>query len=130
MLRSSRNPNKGFVMMLRPSSFGVRGLALFVLSCVSTRAATLPIVSGVEWQPLAAQIERVVQAAEFIGEPLTQSERDAVEAALKEKDAAKLQAALDPRCLFGVHINAEMRIKVQQGQAKPELLEQGWRSFL
>jgi hypothetical protein len=108
---------------------GPRGLALFVLSSVSP-AATLPIVSGVEWQPLAAQIERVVQAAEFIGEPLTQKEREAVDAALKEKDPAKLQAALDPRCLFGVHINAEMRVKVQQGQAKPELLEQGWRSFL
>src|SRR5262249_43045689 len=83
-----------------------------------------------EWQPLAAQIERVVQAAEFIGEPLTHAERDAIDAALKEKDSAKLQAALDARCLFGVHINAEMRVKVQQGQAKPELLEQGWRSFL
>ncbi len=119
--------------MLPAGSFRAKvlgGLVLFVGASVSTQAATLPIVSGVEWQPLAAQIERVVQAAEFIGEPFAQREREAVDAALKEKDPAKLQAALDPRCLFGVHINAEMRVKVQQGQAKPELLEQGWRSFL
>jgi len=94
------------------------------------RAATLSLVGGVEWQPLAAQIERVVQAAGFIGEPFSASERETIDAALKEKDAAKLQAVLDARCLFGVHINAEMRVKVQQGPAKPELLEQGWRSFL
>ena len=117
--------------MLRPCFLGasvLAGLALFIHDSAS--ASTLPIVSGVEWQPLAAQIERVVQAAEFIGEPFTQRERDAVDAALKAKDPAKLQAALDARCLFGVHINAEMRVKVQAGPAKPELLEQGWRSFL
>ena len=94
------------------------------------RAAPLPVVSGVEWQPLEAQIRRVVEAAEFIGEPFSAAQREAIDAALNEKDAAKLQAALDARCLFGVHINAEMRVKVQQGPAKPELMEQGWRSFL
>src|SRR5688500_14127856 len=107
-------------MMLRPCFLGasvLAGLVLFVHD--PALAATLPVVSGVEWQPLAAQIERVVQAAEFIGEPFTQSERDAVDAALKAKDPAKLQAALDARCLFGVHIDAEMRVKVQAGPAKP-----------
>jgi hypothetical protein len=127
-------------MMLRPSFLGARAcsagaviladLALFVTSFLPATAAPLPIVNSVEWQPLAAQIERVVQAAEFIGEPLAAREREAIDAAVKEKDAEKLQTALDARCLFGVHINAEMRVKVQQGPAKPELMEQGWRSFL
>jgi hypothetical protein len=94
------------------------------------RAATLPVVTGVEWQPLEAQVRRVVEAAQFIGEPFSSEQSAAIDAALEAKDAAKLQAALDARCLFGVHINAEMRVKVQQGPAKPELMEQGWRSFL
>src|SRR5712672_3003031 len=79
------------------------------------QAAPLPLISGVEWQPLAAQVERVVQAATFIGEPFTPAEREKIDVALKEKDGAKLQDVLDARCLFGVQINAEMRVKVQQG---------------
>jgi hypothetical protein len=119
-------------MMNGPVVFSSRilaGLALLT-SSVSTMEASLPVVTGVEWQPLAAQIERVVQAMEFIGAPFTASEREAIDAALKEKDAGKLQTVLDAHALFGVHINAEIRVKVQQGPAKPELMEQGWRSFL
>lgn len=127
-------------MMLRRSFFGssacpaqeiiLGGLAFALASLSPAMGAPLPVVNGVEWQPLAAQIKRVVEAAEFIGEPFTSEERKAIDGALKEKDAEKIQAALDARCLFGVHINAEMRVKVQQGPAKPELMEQGWRSFL
>jgi hypothetical protein len=127
-------------MMLRRSFFGAGtspanvvvlwGLVSSLVALFSVAAAPLPIVSGVEWQPLAAQVERVVQAAELIGDPFTPKERETIDSALKEKDADKLQAVLDTHCLFGVQINAEMRVKVQQGPAKPELMEQGWRSFL
>jgi len=44
--------------------------------------------------------------------------------------AEKIQRALDAHCLFVVSINPEMRVKVAPGQAKPELVEQGWRQFL
>ena len=44
--------------------------------------------------------------------------------------AEKIQTILDPLCLFGVQINPEMRVKVARGEAKPELVEQGWRQFL
>ena len=117
-------------MMLRSNVRGGAILAVFLANLVSSNAATLPHVTGVEWQPLEAQVRRVVEAAQFIGEPFTAEQRAAIDAALEAKDAAKLQAALDARCLFGVHINAEMRVKVQQGEAKAELMEQGWRSFL
>jgi hypothetical protein len=33
-------------------------------------------------------------------------------------------------CLAAITINAESRVKVGEGPAKPELLEQGWRTFL
>ena len=48
----------------------------------------------------------------------------------KASNAQDIQRALDKYCLFGVHINPEMRVKVAQGEAKPALLEQGWRQFL
>ena len=43
---------------------------------------------------------------------------------------AALQGILDRYCLVGVQINPEMRVKVAQGPAKAELVEQGWRVFL
>src|SRR6185369_8194712 len=58
----------------------------------------------------------------------------ALDAAIAEPNAAtaseKIQAILDPLCLFGVSINPELRVKVTRGGAKPDLVEQGWRQFL
>ncbi len=82
------------------------------------------MVAGVERQPLAAQVERVVQALELAGEPF--AERGALAGASVEK----IQEILDKHCLVGMEINPEARVKVQQGPAKAELMEQGWRSFL
>jgi hypothetical protein len=42
----------------------------------------------------------------------------------------QLQRILDRYALVGVNINPESRVKVQQGEAKAELMEQGWRAFL
>ena len=89
-------------------------------------AETLPIVERVERQPLAAQVERVAQALELTGEPLAAAER----AELATASVARIQAILDRHCLVGLEINPEARVKVQQGQAKAELIEQGWRTFL
>src|SRR5262245_54926539 len=105
-------------------------LALSYLAAFSSGAAPLPIVEKVEAQPLAAQIERLREACDYIGSPFSDSDRRSLEEALQRGDATKAQQILDERCLFGVHINPEMRVKVQQGPAKPELVEQGWRDFL
>jgi hypothetical protein len=97
-------------------------------------AQPLPLVRGVELQPLAAQVERVVQALELAGSPLEQARQDALKAALAEANAAtaleKIQQVLDPLCLAAVAINPESRVKVQAGPASKELVEQGWRVFL
>ena len=100
------------------------------LSSKPLDAAPLPIVKGVEAQPLAAQVTRVTEALAYLGEPLPASQLEALNAAAKVGDAEKIQSLLDPHCLFGVNVNPEMRVKVQQGEAKPELVEQGWRHFL
>src|SRR5262245_56512928 len=132
-MRLSHHPIERISMKLRKAFFGAV-LAMISgyssLSVTPLAAAALPIVSGVEWQPLAAQAQRVVQAATVIGEPFSDADRERIDAALKEQDAAKLQAALDGRCLFGIQIGAPPTIKVLTGPAKPELVEQGWRSFL
>jgi hypothetical protein len=110
-------------------------LILVSLCCsntVSTRAAPLPVVE-VEAQPFVAHVRRVTQAMELLGEPFTENERRALETALNTSgpDAMReLQTMLDARVLFAVTINPEMRVSATRGNAKPELVEQGWRQFL
>jgi hypothetical protein len=93
-------------------------------------AAPLTVVTNVEWQPLYAQIQRVSDSLTSIGAPLSDAELSALAAAATAKDAVAIQKVLDARVLFEVNINPEMRVKVRQGPAKPELMEQGWRAFL
>ncbi len=116
-------------------SFASLGLlaALFYTSTFAA-AEPLPIVTEVEWQPLAAQARRVAQALELVGSPLDEAQQAALDAALAETDAAKaisgVQAVLDPLCLVGVSINPESRVKVTSGAAPASLLQQGRRVFL
>ena len=120
-------------MMLRRTLSGAgiaMACALLHSQLFTLGAAPLPMVKGVEAQPLAAQVTRVAEALAYLGEPLPADELDALNAAAKAGDAEKIQGLLDTRCLFGVNINPEMRVKVQQGPARPELVEQGWRHFL
>jgi hypothetical protein len=102
---------------------------LIVLLCVSLGAwaETLPVVANVELQPLASQAERVATALEMLGDPLPAADRAALRSATS---VARIQEILDKHCLAGVHINPEARVKVQQGQARAELQQQGWRTFL
>ncbi|HEY2951005.1 MAG TPA: CehA/McbA family metallohydrolase, partial [Verrucomicrobiae bacterium] len=109
-------------------------VAVLFLTPSIIHAAALPVVKGVEWQPLSAQVTRLIEAMDFLGSPLSANEKKAIQAAGQEADSAvaveKLQAILDGHCLFGLHINPEMRVKVAPGPAAPRLVEQGWRQFL
>lgn len=116
--------------ILRPAALAVVLALTGPWTAFPLGAAPLPRVTGVEWQPLSAQVNRLLEALAFLGEPLPAALQDDVRAALQARDADRLQAALDARCLLGVHINGEMRVKVQPGPARPELVEQGWRAFL
>ena len=94
----------------------------------------LPVIQQVDVQPLRAQTRRVVQALEFLGEPLTGEERQAFDAAVTEPDegnaVAAIQRVLDQRVLATVNINAESRVKVARGPAPAELVQQGWKVYL
>jgi len=97
-------------------------------------ADELPIVAKVEAQPLKAQARRIVDALKYLGEPLSEVEQVEFEKAIAETDdevaAKQVQRVLDRRCLAGVNINPESRVKVARGDAPAELVEHGWRVFL
>jgi hypothetical protein len=97
-------------------------------------AQELPKVKDVEFQPFASATRRLLEALEYIGAPLAADERAAVQAALESSDSEKaledIQAVLDKHCLLGVMISPESRVKVQEGPAPKELMQNGWRNFL
>ncbi len=96
-------------------------------------ANALPIVET-DAQPVMVQVQRLVEALEHLGQPLSQEERDKLAAARSNQDdsaAVKtVQAVLDPHCLASVQINPESRVKVAPGPAPRELVQHGWRAFL
>lgn len=84
----------------------------------------------VEGQPLAANAVRVVQALAQLGTPLPRGTVAALEKAGAARDAAKLQALLDPHVLASVTINPETRVKVQRGPARAQLQQGGFTPVL
>src|SRR5262249_53247213 len=94
----------------------------------------LPIVKDVEPQPLAAQVMRVVTALESLGSPLREADRKALDASLSQVDAEKvvpgIPKVLDPYCLLGIELRPDMRWTTRAGEARRQLVEQGWSHFL
>ncbi|MEA3207532.1 MAG: hypothetical protein QOE70_589 [Chthoniobacter sp.] len=93
----------------------------------------LPVVP-VEPRPLAAQVRRLIEATDYLGEPLAEADKAGLREALAAADAPgaveRMQRTLNRYCLFVVTINPEMRVKGARGPAEPVLVEQGWRQFL
>ena len=109
-------------------------LAVALASLAPAAAQDLPLVEGVEPQPLAAQAQRVAQALEHAGAPLSPAQAAALQAAVAAADptrtVAGIQRVFDPLCLALVHVNPESRVKVAPGPAPRELAQHGWRLFL
>ncbi|MGH9846999.1 MAG: CehA/McbA family metallohydrolase, partial [Blastocatellia bacterium] len=96
--------------------------------------AAIPSEVQVELQPFTSQIKRLLETLDYLGAPLRTADKEKIEKALNEysatKTTAELQRVLDQYCLFDIHINPESRVKVTQGAARPELVRNGWRTFL
>ena len=79
-------------------------------------------VAGIDAQPLKAQIKRLVQALEFLGQPLPQATQAALDEALELEDpdrvVLQVQEVLDSQVLIEVNINPESRVKVSEGAGK------------
>ena len=98
-------------------------------------AQQVPLPSpAVPLQPLAQQGRQLETALSYLGQPLPADDLARIDEAIadtQENEAVKrLQSVLDPHVLALVHINPESRVKVEQGPAKPELVEAGTRLFL
>src|SRR5688572_27040091 len=99
----------------------MRATVVLALSCLlavflfrtGADAEQLTVIPNVEFQPLKAQAQRVLQALELLGEPHAGAQK-ALEAAKTPEDIQKI---LDPLCLAGININPESRVKVEQGIA-------------
>src|SRR5947209_8247596 len=94
----------------------------------------LPLVSGVEAQPLLASAVRIGQALDFLGEPMPASAQKLLKEAQSAQDDARavkmVQDALDPLCVAAVRIRKGDNPQVYINGAHPQLVEQGWRIAL
>lgn len=117
----------------RPCRFLLIAFALVAMPPVAV-AEDVPLVTDVDFQPLASQVRRLVEALEFVGAPLKPDDLRRLEQALNAQDpdeaVRQIQRILDDYVLFFVHINPESRVKVSRGPAPAVLQQQGWRSFL
>ena len=114
--------------------FFVNPLLIGLLGSQPTQAQSLPTVTEVNLQPLKAQVNRLIQAKEYLGEPFAETTKLALGQALGQEDESKavvsVQQILDKQCLADIQINPESRVKVNAGPAKRILVEQGWRNHL
>ncbi len=114
----------------------VAGLVVLLAwsSNLSLQAQTeLPGIENVEVQPLLVQANRLMEALDYLGAPLSDQSRKLLDQARQAEDGSArqlVQQAFDPLCLAGITINPESRVKVVPGPAPRELNQNGWRVFL
>lgn len=125
-----------FIMRRTSRSQSFLGIAMLILAGTAfpCRAEDLPVINDVEFQPLSAQVRRVVESLDMLGQPLPAADKAKIERAIGSIDLAAavrtIQQTLDKYCLIGVQINPESRVKAIQGPAPARLVQNGWRSFL
>ena len=94
----------------------------------------LSLVTEVEFQPLASATQRLIEALDYLGSPLSEDDLSAIKEVLISDDHTQaivdIQKILDAYCLTGVNINPESRVKVKEGPTNKELMQRGWRTFL
>lgn len=97
-------------------------------------ANSLPVMTGVEPQPLLAQALRLKDALAFLGSALSKEDEKRLQQLQEDPNTPAtveaVQRILDPYCLAAVEINPEARVKVGRGPAAARLMQNGWTSFL
>jgi hypothetical protein len=112
-------------------------LVVFLLLASRTPFARAQVPAGglqVGLQPLAQEVRQIESALSYLGQPLPEADVQRINAAVGLQDesaaVAELEQVLDQSVLVVATINAESRVKVEPGPAKPELIEKGTRIFL
>ncbi len=110
------------------------GLSLVGMLGTSRAQDEILPVAGIDAQPLKAQVTRLLQALDYLGQPLPAETQTALNQAFKVSNEDQMildvQKVLDEQVLIEVNINPESRVKVAAGPAKRLLTEQGWTVFL
>jgi hypothetical protein len=90
--------------------------------------------AAIPLQPLAQQVRQLEEALTYLGQPFGAADLRRIHEAVANPDEAAavraLESLLDTHVLLTVDINPESRVKVEEGTAKPELVEAGTRLFL
>ena len=101
---------------------------LFAAAAAAQQTASIPL------QPLAQQVRQLEEALAYLGQPLQTADLRRINEAIGTSDETaavrQLESILDQYVLANVDINPESRVKVEQGAAKPEVVEAGTRLFL
>jgi hypothetical protein len=107
---------------------------LSLLSFETLFAADVEPIPNVEQQPFVAATERLVQALEYVGAPLSDDETRTIREAMQKtngpESVSAIQRVLDRHVLAVVTINPESRVSAVEGPVTKELVQQGWRTFL
>jgi hypothetical protein len=80
----------------------------------------------VEAQPLAANLERLVEATAYLGAPFAPQNVDKLREAARQGDSQAMQAIVDREVAFVVSINPESRVQVARGPAPARLQQAGF----
>lgn len=129
---------RGRCGMVRPplQAAAARCLAVLVagaglgLVCCAGAQDSVPVVPGVEGQPLAANVKRLIAALEYLGTPLGEEVSRTLKEAAEARDAEALQRILDKQVVFVVDLNPEVRVKVARGPGKVVLQQGGFTPWL
>ncbi|MCC6421294.1 MAG: CehA/McbA family metallohydrolase [Gemmataceae bacterium] len=115
---------------LVPRRFRRAVVPLALLALAAVVSAQTPDPVDVEGQPLGANVNRVLQALEFLGTPLPADVAEPLRQAARARDAARLQKLLDPHVLVIVDMSPEARVKARRGPAKAVLQQGGYTPIL
>jgi hypothetical protein len=104
-----------------------RFFPVFVLLFFSGAAARAQaVVVEVEFQPLAANVSRVIEALSYLGSPLEDKTASEIRRSIAKADSGALQRACDAHAIFLVSIDAGSRVKVERGPAAARLQQAGY----
>ena len=110
-------------------------VTLFTAALAAQEAAHQHPAASIPLQPLAQQVRQLEEALNYLGQPLSRRRScgaSTTPSAIRTRRppcAARGHPRSRTRSLT-VDINPESRVKVEQGAAKPELVEAGTRLFL
>lgn len=106
------------------------GVCIVIATAITVRGAEIEV----EAQPLLAQVKRLQQALEFLGQPVSAETKKTLDSLRESDGPAKVseavQKSLDPLCIARVELDADGVTKVTPLGKQFDLVEQGWTSYL